>query len=148
MPYGTVNFMAQRKRKNTPSKRNESTKLRDAQTGQFVTVTYQSVRDISTRFNLRSADVDNLFGIAKRTQARYKKENPVLKPDTADRLARFNRIFKQAVDLFEDEAEATHWLNTPKSALDGETPLSALATDAGAKKVEQILYRAEYGMFG
>lgn len=141
-----ANFMAQGKQKNTPSKRSGVTKRREDQTGQFVT--YQSVRDISTRFNLRSADVNNLFGIAERTQARYKKENPVLKPDTADRLARFNRIFKQAVDLFEDEVEATHWLNTPKSALDGETPLSALATDAGAKKVEQMLYRAEYGMFG
>jgi putative toxin-antitoxin system antitoxin component (TIGR02293 family) len=141
-----ANFMAQKKPKSTPTKSSEITKRRDAQTGQWVT--YQSVRDISTRFNLDRADVNNLFGIAERTQSRYKKENPVLKPDTADRLARFNRIFKQAVDLFEDEAEATHWLNTPKSALDGDTPLSALATDAGAKKVEQMLYRAEYGMFG
>ena len=147
MSYGMANFMAQGKPKNTPSKRSKVTKPRETQTGQFL-VTYQSVRDVSTRFNLRSADVNNLFGIAKRTQARYKKENPVLKPDAADRLARFNRIFKQAVDLFEDEAEAIHWLNTPKSALDDETPLSALATDAGAKQVEHILYRAEYGMFG
>jgi putative toxin-antitoxin system antitoxin component (TIGR02293 family) len=137
--------MAQEKQKNTSIKRSAGTKG-DAQTGQWVT--YQSVRDISARFKLGRAEVNNLFGIAKRTQFRYEKENPVLKPDTADRLARFNRIFKQAVDLFEDEVEATHWLNTPKSSLDGKTPLSALATDAGAKKVEQILYRAEYGMFG
>ncbi len=66
---------------------------------------------------------------------------------SSEHLARFNRIFKQAVNLFEDEAEATHWLNTPKSALDGETPLSALATDIGLKKVEQMLCCAEYGMF-
>jgi putative toxin-antitoxin system antitoxin component (TIGR02293 family) len=74
--------------------------------------------------------------------------NFITKILSAEHLAWFNRISQQADDLFEDEAEATHWLNTPKSALDGETPLSALATDAGAKKVEQMLYRAEYGMFG
>lgn len=77
-----------------------------------------------------------------------KKENPVLKPAVVDRLERFKRILKQAVELFEDEEEALRWLSTPKSALDNETPLSVLATDAGAKQVEEILYRAEYGMFG
>jgi len=78
----------------------------------------------------------------------YGTANFMTKILSAERLDWFNKIFQQAADLFEDEAEATHWLNTPKSALDGETPLSALTTDAGAKKVEQILYRAEYGMFG
>ena len=57
-------------------------------------------------------------------------------------------IFKQAVELFEDKDEATHWLSTPKSSLGGETPLNVLVTDEGKKKVKQMLYRAEYGMFG
>jgi putative toxin-antitoxin system antitoxin component (TIGR02293 family) len=161
MSCGKVEVMAREKLKNPASGRHtvssgrklsqeesktNSGRIQESRTEQLVT--YQSVRDISTRFKLGRSGVNTLFGIAERTQFRYEKENPVLKPDTADRLARFNRIFKQAVELFEDEAEATHWLSTPKSALDGETPLSALATDAGAKKVEQILYRAEYGMFG
>lgn len=64
------------------------------------------------------------------------------------RLERYKRILKQAVELFEDEEEALRWLNTPKSALDNQTPLSVLATDTGVKQVEEILYRAEYGLFG
>jgi len=51
------------------------------------------------------------------------------------------------LELFEDEAETQRWLSTPVT-LGGQTPLSALSTDAGAKKVEEILYQAEYGMFG
>ncbi len=116
--------------------------------GAVESIKYDTVRNMAVRFGLSRTEVKNIFGIAERTQFRYEKENPVLKPAVVDRLGRFNRIFKQAVDLFEDEAEAWRWLSTPKSALDNQTPLSGMSTDAGAKQVEQILYRAEYGMFG
>lgn len=116
--------------------------------GANTSVKYDSVRDMAAHFGLGRVEVKRIFGIPERTQFRYEKENPVLKPAVVDRLLRFNRIFKQAVDIFEDEEEAWSWLNTPKSALDNQTPLRILATDAGAKQVEEILYRAEYGMFG
>ena len=109
---------------------------------------HNSVKDIAVRFGLDRVQIKRIFGIPERTQFRYEKENLVLKPVVVDRLERFNRIFKQTVDLFEDEKEAWRWLNTPKSALDNQTPLSVLATDAGTKQIEEILYHAEYGMFG
>lgn len=42
----------------------------------------------------------NSSGIPERTQLRYEKENPVLKPVVVARLERFNRILKQTVDLY------------------------------------------------
>lgn len=109
---------------------------------------YESIKQISNRFSLDKADIKQLFGISESTQFRYEKQNSVLKPAIADRLERFNRIYKQASELFEDESETRRWLSTPKAALEGNSPLKALATDAGAKLVEEILYRAEYGIFG
>lgn len=109
---------------------------------------YESIKEIARRFDLDKTDVKQLFGISESTQFRYEKQNPVLKNAVADRLDRFNRVTQQALELFEDEAETKRWLSTPKTALSGETPLVALATDTGAKKVEAMLYRAEYGMFG
>ena len=109
---------------------------------------YQSIKEVVKRFDLDKTDVKQLFGISESTQFRYEKQNPILKDAVADRLERFNRIAQQALELFEDEVETKRWLSTPKTALSGETPLVALATDAGAKKVEEMLYRAEYGMFG
>jgi RNA polymerase sigma-70 factor (ECF subfamily) len=76
----------------------------------------------------------------------YVEGDPVLKTENADNVKQ--RILQQAFDLFEDEAETQRWLSTPKDGLDGQTPLEALATDAGSKKVEELLYRAEYGIFG
>lgn len=109
---------------------------------------YESIKEIARRFDLDKTDVKQLFGISESTQFRYEKQNTVLKNAVVDRLDRFNRVTQQALELFEDEAETKRWLSTPKTALSGETPLVALATDAGAKKVEAMLYRAEYGMFG
>lgn len=109
---------------------------------------YEYIKEVVKRFDLDKTDVEKLFGISQSTQFRYEKQNPILKNAIADRLERFNRIIEQALELFEDEAEVKRWLSTPKNVLSGETPLVALATDAGAKKVEEMLYRAEYGMFG
>lgn len=109
---------------------------------------YEAIKHISNRFSLDKADIKQLFGISESTQFRYEKQNSVLKPALADRLERFNRIYQQALELFEDEEETQRWLSTPKAALEANSPLKALATDAGAKLVEEILYRAEYGIFG
>ncbi|WP_009631549.1 type II RES/Xre toxin-antitoxin system antitoxin [Synechocystis sp. PCC 7509] len=109
---------------------------------------YHSIKEIAKRFDLNKTDIRYLFGIPESTQFRYEKQNLVLKIAVVDRIERFNRIVKQALELFEDEGETKRWLSTPKTALSGETPLQALATDAGAKTVEEMLYRAEYGMFG
>jgi putative toxin-antitoxin system antitoxin component (TIGR02293 family) len=111
-------------------------------------LTYQVVKASLQRFSLDKAQIRNLLGISESTQFRYEKQNPVLKTAVADRMERLNRIYAQALELFEDEDETHRWLLTAKVALDAKTPLDALTTDAGAKKVEEILYRAEYGIFG
>jgi len=113
-----------------------------------VVCNYAVIKDVSKRYSLGKAEVKQLFGISEATQFRYEKQNAELKPAIADRVQRFNRIVDQARELFEDESETQRWLSTPKVALKGETPLQALSTDAGAKQVEEILYRAEYGMYG
>lgn len=111
-------------------------------------VKYHVLLDVASSYRLDNRQKEALFGIPLRTQARYKKDDSVLSPLVVDRLERFNRITQQAIALFEDEAETKIWLSTPKVSLDNQTPLEAMITDAGAKKVEQILYRAEYGVYG
>lgn len=108
---------------------------------------YERVKQTSDSYHLDRASVRQILGISESTQFRYEKKNPLLKPNLADRWARFERILRQAEELFEDRSETQRWLSTPKTALSGQTPLEALATDAGSRQVEQILTRAEYGIF-
>jgi putative toxin-antitoxin system antitoxin component (TIGR02293 family) len=109
---------------------------------------YQDLDRVADSFGLDATLRQQIFGISPRNQARLRKDNSILNPLVADRLNRFRRITQQAIDLFEDTDRAKQWLQTPKDALAGITPLVALATDEGAKQVEEILYRTEYGIYG
>ena len=60
---------------------------------------------------------------------------------------RLERIAVQAERVFGAPDKAYRWLREPKRALQGETPLAYLASEAGARVVEEMLYRIEYGMF-
>ena len=111
-------------------------------------VKYHVLNKVANNYGLDSQQKAALFGVPVRTQSRYKKDDVALNPLVVDRLERFNRITQQAIDLFEDQEEAQKWLSTPKVSLNNQTPLSAMATDGGAKQVEEILYRAEYGVYG
>jgi putative toxin-antitoxin system antitoxin component (TIGR02293 family) len=108
---------------------------------------YETVQRISDSYQIDRELVRQILGISESTQFRYEKKNPVLKPNLADRWARFERILHQAEELFEDKAETQKWLTTPKTALENQTPIEVLASDAGSRQVEQMLLRAEYGIF-
>ena len=108
---------------------------------------YQTLEQTAERFGLDSTLRQQIFGMSPRNQSRLRKDNGILNPLIVDRLNRFNRITGQAINLFEDTHRAIVWLQTPKNSLSGMTPLAALSTDEGAKLVEEILYRTEYGIY-
>ena len=66
---------------------------------------YRNAQDLSRRFHLQKGTIRRILDISESTQSRYEKNNPILKPAIADRLARFQRLSQQALDLFENEAE-------------------------------------------
>ena len=52
------------------------------------------------------------------------------------------------MDLFEDDlAASVRWLTSPKKALDNEQPIQYARTELGAREVENLLGRLEYGVF-
>ncbi len=58
---------------------------------------------------------------------------------------RLSRITARAIEVFEDEAAARHWLQAPSRVL-GCAPLALLDTDEGAARVEAELGRIEHGL--
>ncbi len=64
-----------------------------------------------------------------------------------NRLPRARRLFEHARAVFDDDEAAGHWLSTPNPALSGHAPLSLLATDAGARRVDDVLTRLEFGVY-
>jgi putative toxin-antitoxin system antitoxin component (TIGR02293 family) len=92
---------------------------------------------------------DEIFALVvpKRTLARRKAAHEPLTIEETDKALRLARIAVQAERVFGDADKAQRWLRKPKRELKGETPLAYLASEAGARVVEEMLFRVEHGIF-
>jgi putative toxin-antitoxin system antitoxin component (TIGR02293 family) len=91
---------------------------------------------------------DEIFALVvpKRTLARRKAASEPLTIEETDKMLRLERIAVQAERVFGDAEKAQRWVRKPKRALSGETPLAYLASEAGARVVEEMLFRIEHGI--
>jgi putative toxin-antitoxin system antitoxin component (TIGR02293 family) len=71
----------------------------------------------------------------------------VLSPEESNTLARLVHIFTVATETFGSLEKAKIWMREENQALRGQTPISLLKTDQGARLVEQILGRIAYGVY-
>jgi putative toxin-antitoxin system antitoxin component (TIGR02293 family) len=64
----------------------------------------------------------------------------------SDRLLRFVRLWWLACDVFESKDGARAWLKATQFGLSGAVPLEYARTEAGARAVEELLRRIDYGV--
>jgi putative toxin-antitoxin system antitoxin component (TIGR02293 family) len=96
--------------------------------------------DVSTRALAATTN------IAVRTLARRKGEGR-LRKDESERILRIGALFDRATEVLEGREAARQWLKSPKRALGGRTPLEYADTEPGAREVENLLIRLDYGVF-
>jgi putative toxin-antitoxin system antitoxin component (TIGR02293 family) len=106
----------------------------------------QAYRLVSERLGLSPSEQTRLLNVSERTRARWKGRQR-LDWATSDRLARVARIYALAIDVLQNEAHASAWLHEENDALAGKRPIDLCATDAGAEKVRDALFRMEYGVY-
>lgn len=87
-----------------------------------------------------------LMGISKATLHRRKAAGR-LDPAESDRVIRYARLMGKAVEVLESVEGARRWLNAPQIALGGAVPLEYAESELGAREVEDLLGRIEYGVY-
>ncbi|MGH9432186.1 MAG: type II RES/Xre toxin-antitoxin system antitoxin [Terriglobia bacterium] len=108
---------------------------------------FKKLDHLVAQSGLPVAQVASILGIPVRTLARRKAAGR-LSPEESERLFRLSTIFEKATQLFEgDVQEAVVWLTNPKKALGNQTPLDYSRTEPGAREVENLMGRLEYGVF-
>jgi putative toxin-antitoxin system antitoxin component (TIGR02293 family) len=85
--------------------------------------------------------------VPKRTLARRRSENELLTVEETDKALRLKRIATLTEKVFGDPAKAQRWMRKPKRSLSSATPLAYLASENGARIVEEMLRRIEHGIF-
>lgn len=98
------------------------------------------------RLSNYSDDEIHALVVPKRTLARRLSDGEPLTVEETDKAVRLARVDRLAANVFGDAAKSHRWLRKPKKALGGETPLAYLATEAGARVVEEMLHRIDHGI--
>jgi putative toxin-antitoxin system antitoxin component (TIGR02293 family) len=85
------------------------------------------------------------YVIPPRTRRHRKARREPLTVEESDRLVRLTRIQAMAEDVFGDAENANGWLRESLGILDGKSPLDVARTESGARVVEQILAKIDWG---
>lgn len=102
--------------------------------------------ELQAALGLSGTALGDLIGIPARTLQRRREEGRLSKEES-DRLDRVRRLHRQAVATLGSQEAARSWLTRPQMALAGFTPLDLADTGAGAREVENLLGRLDYGVY-
>ena len=82
-----------------------------------------------------------------RSTLQRRKHAGRLSPDESDKLLRFVGLLEHATDVFGDIEKARAWLKFPQHGLGGAVPLDYAETEIGAREVDDLLGRIDYGVY-
>jgi putative toxin-antitoxin system antitoxin component (TIGR02293 family) len=85
------------------------------------------------------------FIVPERTQRHRKAKRQPLTVEESDRVVRLMRIQALTEDVFGDAEKANRWLRENLAILDGKPPLEVARTESGARVVEQVLAKIDWG---
>lgn len=97
------------------------------------------------RGGLSDAEVYRLI-VPRRTLAHRVAKHQPLSKEESDKAVRVARITALAEHVFGEAQRAWRWLRKPKHFLGGKSPIEMLATEAGARIVEETIFQIDHGM--
>ncbi len=111
-------------------------------------ISYAAFERLKKNLGVTSEELADAALISRRTLAR-RKQSGRLRPDESDRLVRLARVFAEAIGLFQgDSGAARSWMMKGNRALGGASPFEMVRTEVGTREVEQLITRAEHGVYG
>lgn len=101
---------------------------------------------IRNELELTDKELAQVIRVPKSTLA-VRKKSGKFSFEESERLYRIRRLFVKAVDVFGDTDMARKWLKEKAYGLGDFSPLAFSKTEVGAREVENLLGRIEYGVF-
>jgi putative toxin-antitoxin system antitoxin component (TIGR02293 family) len=108
---------------------------------------FQSLERFERESGLPTTAIAQILRLPRRTLSR-RKATGRLSDLESERLIRLVGLYQKTLDLFEgDSVAARTWLSSPQSALARRVPLALAETELGARAVEDLIGRLEYGVY-
>jgi len=106
----------------------------------------QELSDLQTSLDVPIERLAPMLGLSKATLHR-RKTGKRLGVAESERIVRFARLMGKASEVMESPANARKWLSSPQAGLGGAVPLEFAETEIGAREVEDLLGRIEFGTY-
>ncbi len=108
---------------------------------------FKELQDLQASLAVPTERLAPMLGISKATFHRSKGAGSKLNPAVSDRVVRYAKLLGKAVKVIGDLEDAKQWLSSPQFGLSGAVPLDYAKTEIGAREVENLLGRIEYGVY-
>lgn len=105
----------------------------------------QALDSLGSNIQATTAELAQLLGVSTRMLAQRRRRGTLTQHES-ERLFRVARVLAHAEEVFDDLANAYHWLKSPIIVLRGATPLSLLDSEVGGEVVMDTLGRIAYGI--
>ena len=88
----------------------------------------------------------SVLGMSRATLHRRKLQGKIDKEES-EKLVRYQRLLKKAEDVFGDADSAREWLTHSQPGLGKAVPIEFAKSEIGAREVENLLGRIEFGVY-
>lgn len=109
-------------------------------------IPFTAIRSVKAKLEMSDSEFAKILGMSLRTLHRKKETHQKLSVTEGDRLYRVLRIFALAGEVLESDEMAKRWLHKPQHGLGGRVPMELIQTEAGAREVEDLLEKIEFGV--
>lgn len=117
--------------------------MRAAATG----VSVKAVRHLQRHMRFTNREMSEVLSISESTLARREQAQRSLTRDEGEKAIQLSALVAKGLEVFENEPDFHHWLQTNNPALGGERPQVLLSSALGREQVREILVRIEWGIF-
>jgi putative toxin-antitoxin system antitoxin component (TIGR02293 family) len=109
-------------------------------------LSFRAVQNLQKALDVPMEKLASVLGMSRATLHRRKLQGKIDK-DESEKLVRYQRLLKKAEDVFGGGDSAREWLTHKQIGLGGAVPLDFARTEIGAREVENLLGRIEYGVY-
>jgi putative toxin-antitoxin system antitoxin component (TIGR02293 family) len=109
-------------------------------------LSFRAVQNLQKALDVPMDKLASVLGMSRATLHRRKIQGKIDK-DESEKLVRYQRLLKKAEDVFGGGDSAREWLTNRQTGLGNAVPLDFAKTEIGAREVENLLGRIEYGVY-
>jgi putative toxin-antitoxin system antitoxin component (TIGR02293 family) len=109
-------------------------------------LSFRAAENLQKALSMPMEKLAIILGLSRATLHRRKVQGKLGQAES-EKLVRYQQLLKKASEVFGNADEARLWLTHPQPGLGNAVPIDFARSEIGAREVENLLGRIEYGVY-